>query len=159
MCVNYTTATTLPLTYGRTGTALWYSISLCLLFFNNYRNIVSYCTHITAFYLPSVSFHYSCLTLLLIFLNILTMLWFYLTFIGPCIANIFAQYNQEDATFHNLFIYFCKTLYMFQTGFTSIISSSKLHTASGSCQTVTATCCCMCSFEFLMMNGKPFWNM
>ena len=27
-----------------------------------------------------------------------------LTFIGPCIANIFAQYNQEDATFHNLFI-------------------------------------------------------
>ena len=27
-----------------------------------------------------------------------------LTFIGPCIANIFAEYNQEDATFHNLFI-------------------------------------------------------
>jgi hypothetical protein len=28
----------------------------------------------------------------------------YLTFIGPCIANIFAQYNQQDATYHNLFI-------------------------------------------------------
>jgi hypothetical protein len=67
------------------------------------------------------------------------------------------------------FIYFCKTLYMFQTGFPSIIWSSKLHiqrpvfvrpillpaaslsvhhhelktanTASGICQTITATCC------------------
>ena len=27
-----------------------------------------------------------------------------LTFIGPCIANIFAAYNQQDATSHNLFI-------------------------------------------------------
>jgi len=27
-----------------------------------------------------------------------------LTFIGLCIANIFAEYNQQDATFHNLFI-------------------------------------------------------
>ena len=27
-----------------------------------------------------------------------------LTFIGPCIANIFAEYNQQDATFLNLFI-------------------------------------------------------
>ena len=26
------------------------------------------------------------------------------TSIGPCIANIFADYNQQDATFHNLFI-------------------------------------------------------
>ena len=29
---------------------------------------------------------------------------FLLTFIGPCIANIFAKYNQQDATFHNFFI-------------------------------------------------------
>ena len=28
----------------------------------------------------------------------------FLTFIGPCIANIFADYNHWDATFHNLFI-------------------------------------------------------
>ena len=28
----------------------------------------------------------------------------FLTFIGPCIANILAEYNQQDATFHNLFI-------------------------------------------------------
>ena len=27
-----------------------------------------------------------------------------LTLIGPCIANVFSQYNQQDATFHNLFI-------------------------------------------------------
>jgi len=49
-----------------------------------------------------------------------------LTFIGLCIANIFSEYNQQDATFLK-FIYFCKTLYMFQTGFPSIIRSSKLH--------------------------------
>ena len=36
------------------------------------------------------------------------------------------------------FIYFCKTLYMFQTVFPSIIRSSKLHIRR---QTVTATCC------------------
>ena len=41
-------------------------------------------------------------------------------------VNQFAEYNQQDATFHNLFIYFCKTFYMFQTGFPSIIRSSKL---------------------------------
>ena len=49
-----------------------------------------------------------------------------LTFIGPCIANIFSEYNQRDATFLK-FIYFCKTLYMFQAVFPSIIRSSKLH--------------------------------
>ena len=27
-----------------------------------------------------------------------------LTFTGPCIANIFAEYNQQDEKFHNLFI-------------------------------------------------------
>jgi len=41
-------------------------------------------------------------------------------------ANIFSEYNQQDATFLK-FIYFCKTLYMFQTGFLTIIRSSKLH--------------------------------
>ena len=43
-----------------------------------------------------------------------------LTFIGPCVANIFSEYNQQDATFLK-FIYFCKTLGMFQTVFLSII--------------------------------------
>jgi len=31
-------------------------------------------------------------------------LYIYLTFICPCIANIFAACNQQDATFHTLFI-------------------------------------------------------
>jgi len=30
--------------------------------------------------------------------------FFNLTFICPCIASIFAEYNQQDATFLNLFI-------------------------------------------------------
>ena len=48
------------------------------------------------------------------------------TIIGLCIANISPEYNQKDATFLK-FIYFCKMLYMFQTGFPSIIRSTKLH--------------------------------
>ena len=36
-----------------------------------------------------------------------------LTFTGPCIADIFSEHNQQDVTFLK-FIYFCKTLYMFQ---------------------------------------------
>jgi len=31
--------------------------------------------------------------------------WISLAFICPCIANIFAAYSQQNATFHNLFIY------------------------------------------------------
>ena len=30
--------------------------------------------------------------------------FFYLTFICPCVFNIFAEYNQQDTTFLNLFI-------------------------------------------------------
>ena len=58
-----------------------------------------------------------------------------LTFVGPCIANIFAEYNQQDGTFY---IYFCKMLYMFQTGFPVHFQELKTaHTASGICQTNT----------------------
>jgi len=97
--------------------------------------------------------------------------------IGPCTANIFADYNQQDATFTQ-FIYFRKTLYMFQTSFPSIIRSSKLHIqrqvfvrplllpaaslaglAAGSSNGLTNTWRCMCSFELLMMDGKTVWNM
>ena len=49
-----------------------------------------------------------------------------LTFIGPCIANVFSEYNEQDVTFLK-FIYSCKTFYMFQTVFPSI-RSTKLHT-------------------------------
>ena len=37
------------------------------------------------------------------------------------------KYNQQYAKFHSSFIYLCKTLYVFQTGFPSIIRSTKLH--------------------------------
>ena len=100
-----------------------------------------------------------------------------LTFIGPCIANVFSEFNQQDATFLK-FIYFCKTLYMFQTVFLSIIRSSKLHVqrqifvrrillraaslmarlAARSSTDLTNIWCCMCSFELLMMDGKTIWN-
>ena len=36
--------------------------------------------------------------------RVLTWCHVFLTFRGPCIANIFAEYNQQDATFHNFFI-------------------------------------------------------
>ena len=73
----------------------------------------------------------------------------------------------------SLFIYFCKTLSMFQTGFPSIIRSSKLHVqrqafvkplllpaaslvslAAGSSNGLTNAWRCMCSFELVMMDGK-----
>ena len=50
-----------------------------------------------------------------------------LTFICPCIANIFSEYNQQDATFHNLFISVRRST-CFRRGFPSVIRSSKLHT-------------------------------
>ena len=52
---------------------------------------------------------------------------FNLTFIGPCIANTFAAYSQQDAKCHNLFISVRRSKW-FQTGFPSIMRSSKLHT-------------------------------
>jgi len=69
----------------------------------------------------------------------------------------------------NLF-YFGMTLYMFRTVFPSITSSSRLHTATGICQTDTAVCLlasrqqylfdkCMYSLELLMMDGKTVRNM
>ena len=41
-------------------------------------------------------------------------------------GNLFAKYNQQDATFLK-FIYFCKTLYTFQTVFPVHHQSTKLH--------------------------------
>ena len=49
------------------------------------------------------------------------------------------------------FIYFCKTLYMFQTGFSAYHQELKTpHTASG---------ICMYSYELPMMDGNPVRNM
>ena len=53
------------------------------------------------------------------------------------------------------FIYFCKTLYKFQTVFSSIIrSSNPARLAAGSSNGLTNTRRCMCSFGLLMMDGK-----
>jgi len=71
-------------------------------------------------------------------------------------------------------IYFCKTLYMFQTVFPSIIRSTKLHIqrqvfvrpllllaaslarlAAGSSIGLINAWRCMCSFVLLMMSGNP----
>ena len=49
-----------------------------------------------------------------------------LTFVGPCIAIIFPEYNQQDATLRN-FIYFCKMLDMFQAVPPPIIRNTKLY--------------------------------
>jgi len=87
-----------------------------------------------------------------------------LTFIGPCIFNIFSEYNQQDVTFLK-FLYFCKMLYMFHTVLPSITRSTKLHiqrqtvTASqASSNGLTNAWCCMCSFVLLVMDGKTVWN-
>jgi len=71
--------------------------------------------------------------------------------VQQCIRVIAYEDQEEKPTVHeefrrvqptrcnvSQFIYFCKTLYMFQTGFPSIIRSSKLHIQR---QTNTATCC------------------
>jgi len=71
-----------------------------------------------------------------------------LTFIGPCIANIFSEYNQQDATFHDLFIS-VRRCTCFRRFFPSIIRSSKLHI-----QRQTNTWRCMCSLKLLMMDRK-----
>jgi len=84
-------------------------------------------------------------------------------FMGPCLANIFSEYNQKFAKFLN-FIYFCKTHYMFQTGFPVHHQEHQTaYTASGICQTVllpvasnflTNAWRCICSLMLLMMDGK-----
>ena len=58
---------------------------------------------------------------------------FFLTFIGPCIANIFIEYNQQEAKFLNLFISVRRS-----TCFSFSIHHQELktaRTASGICQT------------------------
>ena len=96
-----------------------------------------------------------------------------LTFIGPCIANVFAEYNQQDATFHNLFISVRRStcfrwFFRPSSGAQNCIYSVRpivLPAASltglpaGSGIGLSATWRCMCSFELLMMDGKHVWNM
>jgi len=82
----------------------------------------------------------------------------------------FTLFHEEDAWSNcpqvSQFIYFCKTLYMFQAVFFFHHQELKTaHTASGICQNIpyrlaavsnglTNTWRSMCSFELLMMEGK-----
>ena len=77
--------------------------------------------------------------------------------------NISLQYNQQDAPFSKI-IYSCKRLYMFRVGLSFHHQELKTaRTATDICQTAAAAgssscltyaCCCMCSLELLMMDGK-----
>ena len=63
-----------------------------------------------------------------------------LTFIGSCIANIFTEYNQQDATFHNLIIS-VRSSTCFRRFFRPSSGAQNSHTAPCICQTVNAACC------------------
>ena len=66
--------------------------------------------------------------------------------------EIFVEYNQQDATFHNLFISVRRSMCFRHSSIHHELKTA--HTPSG----LTNTWRCMCSFE-LMMDGKNVWNM
>ena len=76
-----------------------------------------------------------------------------LTFIGLCIANIFAEYNQKDTTFHNLFISVRRST-CFRLFFRPLSASRNSTTASGYVRTILPLAASMCRIELLMMDGK-----
>ena len=100
--------------------------------------------------------------------------YYFLTFVCPCIASIFAEYNQQDATFLNLFISVRRST-CFRRGFPSSGAQNCAHSvrylsdqycylllfwlAAGSNIGLTNTWRFICSFELLIMDGKPVWNM
>jgi len=80
-----------------------------------------------------------------------------LTFTGPCIANIFADYNQQVSTFHNLFISVrCSTC--FRQFFHPSSGAQNCTYSVRYCIGLTITWRCMCSFELLIMDRKTVWN-
>ena len=96
----------------------------------------------------------------------------YLTFMGPCIANIFSEYNQQDANFLSLFISVrhstCFRRYFRpSSGAQNCIYSVRhlsnhycyLLLTAGSSNGLTNAWRCMSSFELLMMDGNTVWNM
>jgi len=88
---------------------------------------------------------------------------------------LFAEYNQQDAAFHNLFISVrrstCFRLFFrpspgaqnctysgrYLSDHYCYLLLAKL--AAGNSNGLTNTCRCMCSFELLVMDGKTVWNM
>jgi len=95
-----------------------------------------------------------------------------LTFIGPCIINIFVEYNQQDAKFLNLFILVIRStcirwFFRPSSGAQNCTYSVRYlsdqnclaRLAAGRSSGLTNTWYCMCSFDSLMMDGKTVWNM
>jgi len=94
-----------------------------------------------------------------------------LTFKCPCIANMFAEYNQQDTTFVNLFISVRRStcfrrFFRPSSGVQNCVyvrylwdQDCYLLLVAGSSNGLTSTWRCMCSFELLMMDGKTVWNM
>ena len=96
--------------------------------------------------------------------------FFFSEFVGPCIASVFAEYNQKDATFHTMFISVWRST-CFRRFFrpssgaqnctysVRYLSDRYCHLPlaclpAGSSIGLTNTWNCMCNFEFLMMDGK-----
>ena len=98
-----------------------------------------------------------------------------LTFICSYIANIFWEYNQQDATFLNLFISLrlstCFRRFFRPSSGAQNCTYSVRHLSDRYCHLLLAARLaaggsigltnawrCMCSFELLMMDGKNAWN-
>jgi hypothetical protein len=56
-----------------------------------------------------------------------------LTFMGPCIINVFFKYNQQDAMLYNI-LYYCQCSTCFRQFLRPSSGVQKLHTASGICE-------------------------
>ena len=109
-----------------------------------------------------------------------------LTFMGPCISNVFFfKYNQQDATLYNILYYCqCSTCFrrflhpssgsqkLFQLTHTSGSNKQAWHIPDAVCTVPTRphqrqqqaslahTRCCVCTvFELLMMGGETVCNM
>jgi len=86
---------------------------------------------------------------------------------------VYSKYTSNSCCYLLLIIYSCKTLYMFRTVFPSTIRCSKLRIqqrymsnsccylllAAGSSSCLTYACCCIRSYELLMVDGKTVRNM
>jgi hypothetical protein len=73
-----------------------------------------------------------------------------LTFMGPCIGNVFFQIYQQDATLHNiLYCCQCSTCLSRNDSPTLAVARQAWHIPDAVCTV----------FELLMMGGETVWNM
>ena len=81
-----------------------------------------------------------------------------LTFIGPCIANIFSEYNQKDTIFLNLFISVRPSTtfrrFLRPSSGAQNCTYSVRYLSDHYCYLLLAAGRCMCSFELPVIEGK-----